>query len=104
MIKDLIPRRGADDEADPGEGFEFALNGTNAGIYLTGNLPGIEGLVSTAVQERQYGAPRTTEQRVPQAFALCTHSENNCTQYEYEVQGPQIGIFPELFLENSPVL
>ena len=61
------------------------MNRADAGIYFARDLARVEGLIGVAIEESQDGAPRASEQKVPETVE-CTHSENTCTQDENIVQ------------------
>jgi len=61
---DLMAGVGPFDQTDPGEGFQFSLNGAGTGANLPGNLTKIEGLAGMAIEECQNAPTGLSEEQI----------------------------------------
>jgi hypothetical protein len=86
LIKNLTTHCAANDESHFREVLKFTLDCANAAIYFACDLARVERLIDVAIEQGQNRASRASEQKIRHT-TVCTHSENNCTQYENTVQG-----------------
>jgi len=55
-----------------------------------------EGFVGRTIQERQDPPSGLAKEEIPDGRERCSHSENNCTQIEYN--WPAEGIYPDIIV------
>jgi len=81
-VEDLISGLRSKNKARVGERGQLPLNSPDTDINTASDLTNEESLIRRTVQSAQNATSGLAEKEMPERSIVCSHYENNCTQYE----------------------